>query len=146
MIRWLNSLNDLPASLVCLSFPEWQALYRKYLMGLGMYKPGTTNRMNGNQQPSITLRDSGYISLLRQASIMLAQPYDLRPAHEEENDFRTGYRTVRFHDFGTSPSCRGRPHHASAEYFEACGQNFPELAGAGGDKLKYLLLLMALIS
>jgi hypothetical protein len=84
MIRWLNSLNDLPASLMCLSFPEWQALYRKYLMGLGMYKPGTTNRMNGNQQPSITLRDSGYISLLRQASIMLAQAYDLRPAHEKD--------------------------------------------------------------
>jgi integrase/recombinase XerD len=70
--------------LMCLSFPEWQALYRKYLMGLGMYKPGTTNRMNGNQQPSITLRDSGYISLLRQASIMLAQAYDLRPAHEKD--------------------------------------------------------------
>ena len=35
MIRWLNSLNDLPASLMCLSFPEWQALYRKYLMGQG---------------------------------------------------------------------------------------------------------------
>ena len=32
MIRWLNSLNDLPASLMCLSFPEWQALYRKYLL------------------------------------------------------------------------------------------------------------------
>ena len=84
MIRWLNSLNDLPASLMCLSFPEWQALYRKYLMGQGMYKPGTTNRMNGNQQPSITARDSGYISLLRQASIMLAQAYDLRPAHEKD--------------------------------------------------------------
>jgi integrase/recombinase XerD len=84
MIRWLNSLNDLPASLMCLSFPEWQALYRKYLMGQGMYKPGTTNRMNGNQQPSITARDSGYISLLRQASIMLAQAYDLRPAHERD--------------------------------------------------------------
>jgi hypothetical protein len=84
MIRWLNSLNDLPASLMSLSFSEWQALYRKYLMGLGMYKPGTTNRMNGNQQPSITARDSGYISLLRQASIMLAQAYDLRPAHEKD--------------------------------------------------------------
>jgi len=84
MIRWLNSLNDLPASLLCLSFPEWQAIYRKYLMGQGMYKPGTTNRMNGNQQPSITTRDSGYISLLRQASIMLAQAYDLRPAHEKD--------------------------------------------------------------
>ena len=35
MIRWLNSLNDLPASLMCLSFPEWQALYRKYLNGPG---------------------------------------------------------------------------------------------------------------
>jgi hypothetical protein len=84
MIRWLNSLNDLPASLMCLSFPEWQALYRKYLMDLGMYNLGTTNRMNGNQQPSITARDSGYISLLRQASIMLAQAYDLRPAHEKD--------------------------------------------------------------
>ena len=44
MIRWLNSLNDLPASLMCLSFPEWQAIYRKYLIGQGMYKPGTTKQ------------------------------------------------------------------------------------------------------
>ena len=37
MIRWLNSMNELPASLMCRSFPEWQALYRKYLISLGMY-------------------------------------------------------------------------------------------------------------
>jgi hypothetical protein len=84
MIRWLNSLDHLPASLMCLSFPEWQALYRKYLTEHGMYKPGTTKSMNGSQQPSITPRDSGYISLLRQASIMLADAYDLRPAHEKD--------------------------------------------------------------
>ena len=40
--------------------------------------------MNGKQQPSITARDSGYISLLRQAWILLAQAYDLRPAHEKD--------------------------------------------------------------
>lgn len=84
MIRWLNSMNELPASLMCRSFPEWQALYRKYLISLGMYKTATTNRMNKGQQPSITARDSCYISLLRQASIMLAQAYDLRPAHEKD--------------------------------------------------------------
>ena len=84
MIRWLNSLDDLPASLICLSFPEWQALYRKYLLDLGMYKQGTTNRMNGKQQPTITARDSCYMSLLRQASIMLKGAYDLRPPHEKD--------------------------------------------------------------
>jgi integrase/recombinase XerD len=84
MIRWLNTLDHLPASLMCLSFSEWQALYRKYLIEHGMYKPGTTKSMNGSQQPSITSRDSGYISLLRQASIMLADAYDLRPAHEKD--------------------------------------------------------------
>jgi len=84
MIRWLNSLDDLPASLICLSFPEWQALYRKYLLDLGMYKQGTTNRMNGIQQPTITARDSCYMSLLRQASIMLKRAYDLRPPHEKD--------------------------------------------------------------
>src|SRR5258708_3342138 len=84
MIHWLNSLNDLPASLMCLSFPEWQALYRKYLMDLGMYNRGTTNRMNGDQQPSITARDSGYISLLRQASIMLTPAYHRRPPPQKD--------------------------------------------------------------
>ncbi len=84
MIRWLNSLEDLPASLMCLSFLEWQVLYRKYLLNLGMYKQGTTNRMNGIQQPTITARDSCYMSLLRQASIMLRDAYDLRPAHEKD--------------------------------------------------------------
>jgi integrase/recombinase XerD len=84
MIRWLNSLDDLPASLICLSFLEWQALYRKYLLDLGMYKQGTTNRMNGIQQPTITARDSCYMSLLRQASIMLKGAYDLRPPHEKD--------------------------------------------------------------
>jgi integrase/recombinase XerD len=84
MILWLNSLDDLPASLMCLSFPEWQVLYRKYLQDLGMYKQGTTNRMNRNQQPSITARDSCYMSLLRQTSIILAGAYDLRPPHEKD--------------------------------------------------------------
>lgn len=84
MIRWLNSLDNLPVSLICLSFMEWQALYRKYLLDLGMYKQGTTNRMNGIQQPTITARDSCYMSLLRQASIMLNGAYDLRPPHEKD--------------------------------------------------------------
>ena len=84
MIRWLNSLDDLPVSLICLSFLEWQALYRKYLLDLGMYKQGTTNRMNGIQQPTITARDSCYMSLLRQVSIVLNGAYDLRPPHEKD--------------------------------------------------------------
>jgi integrase/recombinase XerD len=84
MIRWLNSLDNLPASLMCLSFLEWQVLYRKYLLDLGMYKQGTTNRMNGKQQPTITARDSCYMSLLRQASIILKGAYDLRPPHEKD--------------------------------------------------------------
>ena len=84
LIRWLNSMPDLPVSLLCRSFPEWQELYRKYLMELGMYRPGTTNRMNGKQEPSVTPRDSPYMSLLRQALILLADAYDTRPAHGKD--------------------------------------------------------------
>lgn len=77
-------MPELPVSLLCRSFPEWQDLYRRYLIECGMYKPGTTNRMNGKQQPSITPRDSPYMSLLRQALIVLADAYDTRPAQEKD--------------------------------------------------------------
>ena len=72
MIRWLNSL------------PEWQELYRRYLIERGMYKPGRTTRMSGRQEPSVTPRDSPYVSLLRQALIVLAEAYDTRPAHGKD--------------------------------------------------------------
>ena len=84
LIRWLNSMRELPGSLLCRSFPEWQALYREYLTEQGMYKPGTTSRMNGRQQPISTPRDSPYMSLLRQALLMLTQAYDVRPVYEKD--------------------------------------------------------------
>jgi len=84
MIRWLNSMPELPVSLLCRSFAEWQELYRGYLRGLGMYRPGITNGMSGRQEPSVTPRDSPYLSLLRQSLIVLAQAYDTRPTYGKD--------------------------------------------------------------
>lgn len=81
LVRWLNSLDALPLSLTTLDFSEWRKLYRKYLISLERYKPGTTSSMKGSQQPCVTPRDSPYISMLRQACILLKQAYDPRPAY-----------------------------------------------------------------
>ena len=63
MIHWLNSLNDLAVVSVCKRTSRaWRALYRTYLTELGQYKTGTTSRMDGEQRPRVTDRDSGFVS------------------------------------------------------------------------------------
>ena len=84
MIRWLNSLPELPVSLLCHSFAEWRQLYRKYLEERGMYRPGSTDQMNRRQEPGVTPRDSPYVSLLRQAVILLTDAYDVRPVYAKD--------------------------------------------------------------
>ena len=70
MIHWLNSMRTLPSSLLQKDFSAWRDLYRAYLSELGQYKTGTTSRMDGEQRPQVTGRDSAFIStLLRQACI-----------------------------------------------------------------------------
>ena len=46
MVEWLNSLDPLPASLMILPFAEWRARYTTYLKQRGMYRQGTTFRMD----------------------------------------------------------------------------------------------------
>lgn len=84
MIHWLNSMPTLPLSLMDRDFGEWREVYRKYLIELGQYKTGTTSRMNAQQHPAVTARDSGFVSTLRQSCILLKQAYDLRPAHHQD--------------------------------------------------------------
>jgi integrase/recombinase XerD len=84
MIRWLNSMPELPVSLLCRSFAEWRELYRKYLIERGMYIPGSTSGMTQQQEPRSSPRDSQYITLLRQALILLTEAYDTRPAYGKD--------------------------------------------------------------
>jgi len=84
MIHWLNSMPTLPLSLMDRDFDGWREVYRKYLIELGQYKTGTTSRMNAQQHPAVTARDSGFVSTLRQSCILLKQAYDLRPAHHQD--------------------------------------------------------------
>jgi site-specific recombinase XerD len=84
MIHWLNSMRTLPSSLLQKDFSAWRDLYRAYLSELGQYKTGTTSRMDGEQRPQVTGRDSAFISTLRQACILLGQAYDLRPDREKD--------------------------------------------------------------
>ena len=82
MVHWMNSMSPLPSSLMERDFDTWRDLYRKYLTKLGQYKTGTTSRMNREQHPAVTARDSGFVSTLRQACILLGRAYDLRPDRE----------------------------------------------------------------
>jgi integrase len=84
MVKWLNSLDPLPASLIRRALDEWRGLYTTYLKQHGMYHQGTTSRMNREQHPCVTSRDSHYISTLRQLYSILESAYDDRPEHEKD--------------------------------------------------------------
>jgi integrase len=84
MVKWLNSLDPLPASLMSRPFAEWRGLYTTYLKQHGMYRQGTTFRVDREQQPCVSSRDSQYISTLRQVYLILRRAYDDRPEHEKD--------------------------------------------------------------
>ena len=84
LIRCLNSLEELPPSLLSYSYDEWRELYREYLVKIGMYRPGVTSRMTGMQRPCMTPRDSPYISTLRQIWLLLEEAHDTRPEREKD--------------------------------------------------------------
>jgi len=84
LVKWLNSLKHLPLSLMEHDLEWWRRSYTSYLTKRGMYRMGTTCRMDGDQQPSVTPRDSAYISTLRQAYLMLSDAYDERPEQEKD--------------------------------------------------------------
>ncbi len=84
MVKWLNSLDALPASLISRGLDEWRGLYTTYLRQRGMYHLGTTSRMNREQHPCVTARDSHYISTLRQLYSIMESAYDDRPEHEKD--------------------------------------------------------------
>ena len=77
-------MPTLPSSLLEKDFSVWRDLYRTYLTELGQYKMGTTSRMDREQRPRVTGRDSGFVSTLRQACILLRQAYDLRSNREKD--------------------------------------------------------------
>lgn len=84
LVKWLNSLKHLPLSLMEHDLEWWRRSYTSYLTKRGMYRMGTTCRMDGDQQPSVTPRDSAYISTLRQAYLLLSDAYDERPEQEKD--------------------------------------------------------------
>ena len=71
MVKWLNSLGPLPASLMIRPFAEWRARYTTYLKERGMYRKGTTFRMDREQRPS---RDFARQSLHQYSSAGLFHP------------------------------------------------------------------------
>jgi integrase len=84
LIKWLNTLNPPPRSLMSRGFESWRDEYRKYLKSRGMYNTGTTTRMDREQRPCVTPRDSAYISTLRQVHSILKNAYDDRPEYEKD--------------------------------------------------------------
>jgi hypothetical protein len=67
-----------------LPFAEWRARYTTYLKQRGMYRQGTTFRMDREQRPCVTSRNSHYISTLRQVHSILENAYDGRPKQEKD--------------------------------------------------------------
>lgn len=84
LIKWLNTLNPPPPSLMSRSFETWREEYRKYLKSCGMYSPGTTARMDGKQRPRVSSRDSAFVGTLRQVHTILKSAYDDRPEYEKD--------------------------------------------------------------
>jgi integrase len=101
LVKWLNSLKHLPLSLMEHDLEWWRRSYTSYLTKRGMYRMGTTCRMDGDQQPSVTSRDSAYISTLRQAYLLLSDAYDERP--EQEKDIWDLRRLSMLHNPTLSP-------------------------------------------
>lgn len=101
LVKWLNSLKHLPLSLMEHDLEWWRRSYTSYLTKRGMYRMGTTCRMDGDQQPSVTPRDSAYISTLRQAYLLLSDAYDERP--EQEKDIWDLRRLSMLHNPTLSP-------------------------------------------
>ncbi|HWR15513.1 MAG TPA: tyrosine-type recombinase/integrase [Terriglobales bacterium] len=101
LMKWLNSLKHLPVSLMERDLEWWRRSYTAYLKRCGMYRMGTTSRMDGDQQPRITPRDSAYISTLRQAVVLLGDAYDERS--EQEKDIWDLRRLSMLHNPTLSP-------------------------------------------
>ena len=84
LVKWLNGLKHLPVSLMERDLEWWRRSYTAYLRRCGMYRTGTTRRMDKSQQPRVTPRDSAYVSTLRQAYLVLRDAYDDRPEQEKD--------------------------------------------------------------
>lgn len=84
LVKWLNSLKLLPNSFMERDLEAWKSSYRAYLKRHGMYRMGTTSRMDGEQRPRVTPRDSAYISTLRQAYLILSNAYDDRVEQDKD--------------------------------------------------------------
>jgi len=84
LIKWLNSRKRLPDSFMERDLEVWKTSFRAYLKRHGMYRMGTTSRMDGEQRPRVTPRDSAYISTLRQAYLILSNAYDDRPEQNKD--------------------------------------------------------------
>lgn len=101
LVKWLNSLKSLPVSFMERDLEWWRRSYTAYLKRHGMYRMGTTCRMDGDQQPRVTPRDSAYISTLRQAYLLLGDAYDQRP--EQQKDIWDLRRLSMLHNPTLSP-------------------------------------------
>jgi integrase len=101
LVKWLNNLKHLPKSLMEHDLKWWRRSYTAYLKRHGMYRLGSTRRMDGTQQPRVTPRDSAYISTLRQAYLLLSDSYDERP--EQEKDVWDLRRLSMLHNPTLSP-------------------------------------------
>jgi integrase len=84
LVKWLNTFDYLPPSLMSRPFDQWRTLCKKYLIQREIYKPDTTSRLDGKQNPRVSLRESPYIGTLRQIYLVLDSAYDCRPEHEKD--------------------------------------------------------------
>ncbi|HKV81417.1 MAG TPA: tyrosine-type recombinase/integrase [Candidatus Sulfotelmatobacter sp.] len=84
VIKWLNTINELPSSLLDQTYDQWRSQYTRHLKKRDMYHPGTVSRMDREQRLMITPRDSPYIGILRQIYFTLETAYDNRPEYKKD--------------------------------------------------------------
>lgn len=84
LIKWLNTMDHLPPSLLGQTYDRWRSQYTGYLKKRDMYHPGTVARMDREQRLQITPRDSPYIGVFRQIYSTLETAYDSRPEHQKD--------------------------------------------------------------
>jgi integrase len=84
LAEWLNTLKQIPPTLVSKSFKTWRTLYQQYLASHGLCSTTPETRIDRDQHLCHYQRDSHFLTALRQIYLVLQDAYDERPEQERD--------------------------------------------------------------
>src|SRR4029077_8227396 len=76
MVEWLNTLRQVPPTLLSNTFKAWRTLYQKYLASQGLCRATPETRIDRDQRLCHYQRDSHFLTTLRQICLLLRDAYD----------------------------------------------------------------------